>query len=472
MTFRIPVLGFLLTACLSAAEQRPPNIVFIFADDMGWNDVSYQNRQGFIETPNIDALAKQGMTFSAAYAGAANCAPSRACLLSGQYPQRTGIYAVFNTSRGPMDKARLDPVPNTSDLRPSVTTMAEALKARGYVTGHFGKWHLGSYQNGTGPRQQGFDTSDDQLISPRGKKSDDAGNPDPKLMGAITAAAGKFITENKDRPFFAYIAHHAIHGPLEAEPATLARFKTKTESSGPHVKPLYAACTYDFDAAVGATLKTIADLGLADDTIVVFTSDNGGTPASINEPLRGAKGAYYEAGIRIPLVIRWPGHIEPGSTCAVPVINEDFYPTFVKAAGGTPDPALDGADLSPVFKSGATLARQTLFWQFPGYLDNPVPRGRDPIFRTRPVSVIRKGDWKLLLYHEEWLLDGGAERVPANGAVELYDLSKDPGEHTDLAATEPEKRGELLADLTAWLAATKAPMPVPKKNPPGPAPRR
>ena len=447
-------------APLQAREDKP-NIVLIFADDLGWHDVGFTNPKGFFETPNIDSLAKDGMTFTAAYAGAANCAPSRACLLSGKYTPRHGVYAVGSTSRGPQKLYRLDPVPNREYLQPEIVTMAETLKGLGYATGHFGKWHLGQDSKGTGPRQQGFDVSDPALIQPPDGEPDPA---DPKRAFSITKEACDFIAENKERPFFAYVAHHAVHARLEARPETLAKFQAKAKTVEPDAKPLYAASTYDLDATVGILLKQLSDLGLERDTLVIFTSDNGGTPQSPNEPLRGATGAYYEAGIREPFVARWPGHIKPGSSCAVPVINQDFYPTFATLAGGKPAEDLDGTTLTPLLDGGSALPRDAIFWHFPGYLDVPVPRGRDTVFRTRPVTAMRQGDWKLLCYHEEWLLDGGKDKLDTNNAVELYNLKDDPGEHHNLAATNKKERDELVDRMEAWWQKVKAPLPtVPSK---------
>ncbi|WP_435020505.1 sulfatase [Tundrisphaera sp. TA3] len=470
---------FYASACRGGSPPAPapdrPNIVLIFADDLGWRDVA-SNSDGFIETPNLDRLRSQGMSFTSAYAGAANCAPSRACLLSGQYTPRHGVYAVGDTDRGPKDKFRLAPVPNAQGLRSDIVTVAEALKGQGYATGHFGKWHLGSDARGTGPKSQGFDVSPPELVPARDGGDDDdedekpgpsrkgarkeaakGANPDPKRTVSITRAACDFIETNKDRPFFAYLAHHAIHTQLQAKESTLARFRAKADATNvPHVAALYAACTYDLDASVGVLLKKLEDLGLERNTLVIFTSDNGGTPASINEPLRGAKGAYYEAGIREPFFARWPGRIAPGSRCDVPIINQDLYPTFVAAAGGTPAPALDGANLLPLFEGKGTIDRTSIFWHFPGYLDKPVPRGRDPLFRTRPVTVIRKGDWKLFLYHEEWVLDGGRDALATNHAVELYRVGQDIGEREDLAQKETARRDELLGDLLGWIKSTDA----------------
>ena len=455
------LLVALLALPAAAARTERPNILFIFADDLGWKDVGYQGSD-FHETPNIDRLAKEGMVFTDAYAGAGNCAPSRACLLSGQYTPRHGVYAVDDTDRGPRKLMRLVPIPNKSGIAPENVTMAEALRAAGYATGIFGKWHLGG-KDGAPPARQGFDVAFD----PRADKENARGNDpeDPKGIYSLTRRAGEFMEQHREGPFFAYVAHHGIHTPLEARPATLAKFRAK-QPGVQHNKPLYAACTYDFDDGVGQLLKKLADLGLEKNTLVVFTSDNGGTQQSSQEPLRGNKGCYYEGGIREPFIVRWPGVVRPASRSSAPVINLDLYPTFL-AASGAPIPAgkvLDGESLLPLLRGEGSLRREALFWHFPGYLDKPVLRGRDPVFRSRPVSVIRKGDWKLHLYHEEWALDGGRAKLETNRAVELYHLSDDVGERKELSAAHPAKRDELLNDLLKWLADTRAPLPS-ERNP-------
>jgi arylsulfatase A-like enzyme len=448
----------LLTCSTASAVDKPtptrPNIILIFADDLGWKDVGYQGSD-FMETPNIDRLAKQGMVFTAGYAAAGNCAPSRACLISGNYTPRHGVYAVGSTVRGPKSEMRLVPTPNNQGLAKSNITVAEALKAAGYVTGIFGKWHLG-----TGPGEQGYDVV---FQSNTGWGKDEADNP--KGIYSLTKAACDFMEDNKDRPFFVYLPHYAIHTGLQARPATLAKFKAK-EPGKQHHDPLYAACTYDLDDGVGILLKKLTDLGLDNNTLVVFTSDNGGTQHSSQEPLRGNKGSYYEGGIREPFIVRWPGVTKPGSRCDVPVINVDLYPTFL-AAAGAPVPAgklLDGESMLPLLYGTGSLKRQAIFWHFPGYLDNPVIRGREldvrTGFRSRPVSVIHKGDWKLHLYHEEWQLDGGRDKLATNHAVELYNLKDDIGERHDVAAIEKARRDELLNDLLAWIKEVNAPIPT------------
>ncbi len=465
----------LFCTALSAAQR--PNIVLIFADDLGWKDVGYQGSD-FMETPNIDRLAREGMVFTHGYAAAGNCAPSRACMLSGNYTPRHHVYAVGSTDRGPKASQRLIPVPNKSGLAKDNITFADAMKAAGYVTGIFGKWHLDG-KDGAEPGEQGFDVVSESY---HGWKGDGAGktNPNPKGIYSLTKAAGEFMEKNKDRPFLVYLPHYAIHTGLQAREETLARFKAKAAGKQ-HSDALYAACTYDLDDGVGLLMKKLKELGLEENTLVVFTSDNGGTQQSSQEPLRGNKGGYYEGGIREPFIMRWPAVTKPGSTCDVPVINVDLFPTFLAAAGAAvPEgKVLDGESLLPLLKGDGELKRQSIFWHFPGYLDKPVIRGREldvkTGFRTRPVSVIHKGDWKLHLFLEEWQLDGGREKLGTNHAVELYNLKDDIGERTDLATQNTAKRDELLDDLLSWHQSIHAIVPTepnPKYDPSAAKPKK
>lgn len=449
---------YLLFAIPLVFAQARPNIVLVLADDLGWKDVGYQGSD-FYETPNLDRLAKAGMVFTQAYAGAGNCAPSRAVLLSGQYSPRHGVYAVGDTKRGPVKLMRMEPIPNKSGLPPANITLAEALKRAGYATGIFGKWHLDG-PDGASPKEQGFDVVFNSRPNPNQRRDEPA---DPKGVYSLTQAAVSFIEQNQAQPFFAYLAHHAIHTALEARPSSLAKFKAK-QPGAQHNAALYAACLYDLDDGVGALLAKLKELGLDKNTLFIFTSDNGGTQQSSQEPLRGSKGGYYEGGIREPFIAYWPGVIKPGTTNTTPIHNVDFYPTFLAVAGAQASQQLDGESLLPLFKGSGQLRRKAVFWHFPGYLDDPVIRGRDPVFRTRPISVIRKGDWKLHLYHEEWQLDGGREKLATNNAVELYNIKADIGERNNLANTNKSKRNELLNDLLQWFKATNAPMPT-ERNP-------
>jgi arylsulfatase A-like enzyme len=443
-----------LLAQATTASASKPNIVLIFADDLGWKDVGYQGTD-FYETPKIDRFARESMVFTAGYAAAGNCAPSRACMLSGQYTPRHHVYAVGSTDRGPKNEMRLVPIPNAVGLAEESVTFGEALKAAGYVTGIFGKWHLDG-PDGAQPAKQGFDEVFRSLHGFNSEEPDD-----PKGIYSLTRAAGEFMEKNRDRPFLVYLPHYAIHSKLQARASTLEKFEAKKPGEQ-HKDALYGACTYDLDDGVGILLRKLAELGIEQNTLVVLTSDNGGTQQSSQEPLRGSKGGYYEGGIREPFIVRWPGVTTPGSRCDVPVINVDLFPTFLAAAGASAPEGkmLDGESLLPLLRGEGALHREAIFWHFPGYLDRPVIRGREIDvqggFRTRPVSVIRKGDWKLHLFHEEWALDGGRAKLPANHAVELYNLKDDIGERNDLAATETARRDELLDDLLAWIKATGA----------------
>ena len=472
-----PSVVLVVTVVLPAfglrAEARAsrPNIVLIFADDQGWMDVGYQGSD-FIETPHLDRLGREGMIFTSGYATAGNCAPSRACLLSGNYTPRHHVYAVNSTDRGNKKCMRLVPIPNKSGLAKENITMADALKAAGYATGHFGKWHLHG-KDGALPSEQGFDVTFDSFGEgevKEGSEGNKKGPPeDPKGVYALTRKACAFVEANRERPFFCYLAHHAIHGPLQGRPHSVSRFEAK--KPGRYLKSaMYAACTFDLDDSVNMLLEKLKQLGLEEKTLLVFTSDNGATQQSPQEPLRGNKGSYYEGGIREPFIVRWPGVVKPGTKCDVPVTNVDLFPTFL-AAAGAPVPAgkvLDGESLLPLLKGEGSLKRTGIFWHFPGYLNQAVIRGREldvrTGFRTRPVSVIRKGDWKLHLFHEEWVLDGGREKLDTNNAVELYHLAEDIGERNNVANGNKAKRDELLADLLAWQKSVNALMPS-NRNP-------
>lgn len=446
------LLLFLAVISSVSAQNTKPNILFIFADDLGYMDVGFTGNKQF-ETPHIDALARSGMVFPNAYAGAGNCAPSRACLLSGQYTPRHGIYAVGSTTRGPQDKMKVVPVPNNANLSPDFVTMAEALRAQGYATGLFGKWHLG-YEKAYSPESQGFEVYFDPRKNNPNKKRNDP--TDPKSIFSLTKAACEFMANQNGKPFFTYLSHHAIHSDLEGKPESIEKFRKK----GLNEKmATYAACLYDFDESVGMVMEFLKKSGLDKNTLVVFTSDNGATQQSSQEPLRGNKGGYYEGGIREPFIAYFPSKIKAGTTNTTPIINLDLYPTFVSLAGGKNPGTLDGEDLTPLFFGKAnTTKRDKIFWHFPGYLDDPVIRGRDNDFRTRPVTAMRKGDWKILLYHEEWVLGGGPQKYEG---VEIYNLKNDEGEHFDLSKKNIAKRDELVKDVVAWFKKTDAKLPLP-----------
>ena len=437
--------------------QEKPNIVFIMIDDLGWTDVGYMGSE-FYETPNIDQLAAQGMIFTNAYTNAANCAPTRASLLSGQYSPRHGVFTVARPDRGDAKDRRIVPIENSRAISLNKVTIAEALKPAGYTSASIGKWNVGN-----SPEEQGFNVGIDRPELGYGWEHF---NEDGEyLADKLTDVAIDFINEHQDKPFFLYLNHHAVHTPIEAKEEITRKYEKK-QPDGCHQHAAYAAMVESVDHSVGRINQTLEDLGISENTVLIFFSDNGGHGTyTCQRPLRGGKGMYYEGGIRVPMFAYWPGHIEAGTTTDEPVISTDFYPTFLELAGTEPPSGypLDGKSLVSLFDGNASLKREALYWHFPAYLqsyEGLQSDSRDTIFRTRPVSVIRKGDWKLLMFHEEWVLDGGREMLEENQAIELYNLKHDIGEANNLAIAEPEKREELLDQLLRWQKKIKAPIPT------------
>ena len=449
-------MGF---ACKTHAETKP-NIVFILIDDMGWKDLGYMGSE-YYETPSIDRLAGQGMIFTQAYANAANSAPTRACLLTGQYTPRHGLYTVGNSDRGQSKDRKLIPVTNTEVISLDKLTINEALKPAGYISAAIGKWHIGN-----NAKEHGFNIGFDR--NELGYAGGHFNADGEYLADRLTDEAVKFIVENNPhktgKPFFLSLSHHAVHTPIQAKEDLIEIYKQKSGVDC-HNNPDYAAMIQSVDESVARVNHTLDELGLSENTVLIFFSDNGGHGTyTCQRPLRGGKGMYYEGGIREPMFVYWPGKVKPGSVCDVPVISTDFYPTFLDIAG-VEKPGkytLDGTSILPLLKGEKTIDRDRLFWHFPAYLESYSglkEDSRDTLFRTRPVSVIRKGNWKLLLFHEEWILDGGRERIPENNSVELYNLKTDISEHNNLCNTEIKIRDELLDDLLQWLEETEAPVP-------------
>jgi len=440
--------------------HKPPNIVFIFIDDMGWRDVGFMGSR-YYETPHIDQLARQGMIFTNAYSNAPNCAPARACLMSGQYSPRHGIYTVSNSDRGPSKQRKLIPIENTTDLRSDIVTIAEALKPAGYVSASMGKWHLGTDPK-AGPIGQGFDVNVGGFSAghpakgyfvPYGNPELPDGPPGEYLTDRLTDEALKFIEANKNNPFFLYLPHYAVHTPLQARAELIEKYKKKRGSGGQN-NPTYAAMIESTDQGVGHIMDKLDELNLTDNTVVFFFSDNGGVRTiTSNAPLRGGKGMLYEGGIREPMCVRWPAHVKPGTRCDTPIIGIDFFPSLLEIAGvrKPKGKVLDGKSITPLLKGGHTLNREALFWHFPAYLQGRAEGARDPYFRTRPAGAVRADDWKLIEYFED-------------GALELYNLKEDIGEKKNLANVMPEKTRALHELMLAWRKATNAPVPT-KLNP-------
>jgi len=442
---------------LSCQDSRKPNIVFILIDDLGWTDVGYMGST-FYKTPNIDNLARQGMIFTNAYANAANCAPTRACLMTGQYTPRHGVFTVANSDRGESHHRRLIPVENNMNVSLGKVSIAEALKPAGYVTAAIGKWHIGYTA-----RDHGFDVGFDRQDI--GYKRGHFSEGGEYLTDRLTDEAIKFISENKNNPFFLRLAHHAVHTPIQAKESIIAQYADE-EGVGCHNNAVYAAMIQSVDESVGRIYETLKELELDENTILIFFSDNGGYgPITCQRPLRGGKGMYYEGGIRVPMFIHWPDKVKPGSSSQTPVISTDFYPTFLEISGVSQHEkdTLDGMSLFPLMEGREAIVHDKLFWHFPAYLESYEglkEDSRDTLFRTRPVSVIRKGDWKLLQFHEEWVLDGGRDSISINNSVELYNLAEDLGESNNLVNERIDKRDELLDDLLRWQSDINAPVPV------------
>ncbi|WP_414664958.1 sulfatase [Horticoccus sp. 23ND18S-11] len=446
----------LLGATIHAATGARPNIVFIMADDLGYTDVGCFGSR-YYETPHIDRLATQGTRFTN-YHQHQNCAPTRAALMTGQYSPRTGVYTVGGIDRFDWSKRPLRPVDNVTNLPLDRTLLPQALKAAGYTTGIFGKWHLGQ-QGEYLPGKRGFDEA---IVSMGVHFNFETIPPTayPKgqyLADFLTDRAVDFIRRNRAAPFFLYLPHFGVHSPHQAKPELIAKFKAKAGVGG-HNNPTYAAMIASVDESVGRVMAVLDELNLADNTLLIFTSDNGGVGGYVREgvkkdgsdvtdnaPLRSGKGSLYEGGTRVPFVVRWPGRVKAGATCDTPAIHVDIYPTLVEAAGGRlpATQVFDGESLLPLMRNvSARLTRDAIFQHFPGYLGAGVDS-----WRTTPVSLVQAGDWKLMEYLED-------------GRLELYNLRDDIGETKNLAATSPEKAAELHARLNAWRAAINAPMPT------------
>jgi len=441
--------ALMLTSLAHAATK--PNILFILADDLGYTDLACFG-SGYYETPNLDRMASQGMKFTRGYTCGANCQPTRAALMSGQYGPRTGVYTVGSIERFPWRTRPIRPVENVQQLPLDKITLGQSMKQAGYKTALFGKWHLGD----TGehhPSKRGFD----EAITSMGSHFDFTTTPheghpkDAYLADFLTNKATDFIRRNKENPFFLCLHHFGVHSPYQAKENWISHFKPKAAVGGHH-DPTYAAMIASVDESVGRVLALLEELKLSENTLVVFCSDNGGVGGykragldktegiTDNAPLRGGKGMYYEGGIRVPYIFLWKGKIEAGKVCEEPINSVDLYPTLLEIAGSQP-PAnypLDGTSYLNLLTGKTAEKRKPLYWHFPGYLGE----------RSTASGVILNGDWKL-------------RECLETGKQELYNLKNDVSEKNDLAAAQPEKTKELYAQLCAWRKEIKAPMPTP-----------
>jgi len=453
------------TSLCGANASGPPtqlNIVLFLIDDLGWMDVGC-NGSEFYQTPNVDRLAREGVRFTDAYAACAVCSPTRAAILTGKYPARLLLTDWLPSGRW-NPEARLREGRFLRALPLEEVTLAEALREAGYRTASIGKWHLGSEPFSL-PEHHGFDVNvagnahgapgnyfypydGNWKIPTTGKRAKwnvlPDGEPGEYLTDRLTDEAVKFVLESRGRPFFLYFPHYGVHTPLQAKERMVTRYEQVPEDRRQGT-PVYAAMVESIDRSVGRVLATLRDLSLERNTLVIFTSDNGGFyRATSNAPLRANKGAYYEGGIRVPLIVKWPGVTRPGAVIDEPVTSSDLYPTCLAAAGQPlrPHQHRDGVNLQPLLQGRDSLGRAAIFWHYPHYNRHP---------SSVPSSVIRRGRWKLI---ETFDPDG----------VELYDLEEDLGETDNLAAKRPDLTSELRRELQAWRREVGAEMMQPNPD--------
>jgi len=471
-----------LPSSAARAEKRSPNFVFFLVDDMGYMDIGANNPDTFYETPNIDALAASGIRFTNGYAANPVCSPTRYSIMTGKHPSRVDATNFFSGAR----PGRFRPAVLNDRMPVSEVTMAEALKEAGYQTAFLGKWHLGPTQE-FWPENQGFDFNvggqhrghPKSYFSPYSNPKLSDGPKGEHLTARLTNEATRLIGEMKDEPFLLYMAYYTVHTPLQAPKDLVEKYRRKAESVESDLEEFapeeqvfpnsknkrlvrqvqkhatYAAMVETLDDSVGRILNRLKELKLEEDTIICFTSDNGGLSTSegsptSNLPLRGGKGWLYEGGIREPFLIRWPGVTKPGTTSDVPVVSTDFYPTMLDMAGIEPKPEqhVDGRSLAPLIKDGTPPERDAIFWHYPHYSNQG----------GIPGAAVRMGNFKLIERFED-------------GRCHLYDLSADIGEKNDLAADMPDKVDSMKARLHAWYKDVDAKFLRPLKDG-GPEPWR
>ncbi len=437
------------TANGDTPQDNKTNVVFFLIDDLGWRDLGcYGSR--FYQTPQIDRLAAEGMLFSDGYAACNVCSPTRAAIMTGKYPARLLLTQWLPSGRWSPTANKLREGRYLSNLPLEEVTIAETMRAAGYRTAFMGKWHLGT-ETYYYPQHQGFDLNiggrdygapgsyfypfkGSWKIPTTGqtleKDSPISGKKGDYLVDRLAEEADKFIRDSATMPFFLMLSHYAVHAPLQGKPDKVARYE-KVAIEMRQGQPAYAAMVESVDESIGRIMRTLRELNLEQRTLVIFTSDNGGfASATNNSPLRANKGSNYEGGIRVPVIIKWPGHVKPGSVCNEPVISTDFYPTILAATGQKlrPSQHIDGQSLVPVLTGRGVLGRDAIYWHYPHYNQHP---------ESFPSGVIRAGDWKLIEALE-------------TGNLSLYNLANDIGETNDLSQQEPAIASRLLGKLRAW----------------------
>lgn len=479
----IALIPLWLTNCASSETEeeedpKPTNFVFILVDDLGWTDIGAFG-SSFYETPNIDRLAASGMKFTDGYAACPVCSPTRASIMTGKYPARIDATDWFGAPQPDnvekhwtRDKPLL-PAPYKEYMEPEEKTIAETLKENGYATFFAGKWHLGPDEPYY-PKQQGFDVNiggyhrggpytGNQYFSPYDNPKMENGPEGEHLPDRLAMETANFIEQHKDTAFLAYLSFYSVHTPLQSRPDLEQKYQAKKDSLGledewgtegerevrlVQCHPVYAGMVEAMDLAVGKVLDQLEVSGVAENTVVIFMSDNGGLSTSeghptSNLPLRGGKGWLYEGGIREPLIVRWPGKTQPGSSSEVPVVSTDFYPTMLEMAGlpMQPQQHMDGKSMTAVLEGSTESVHDAIFWHYPHYGNQG----------GSPGSAMRQGDWKLIHWYED-------------DSYELYNLAEDIGEKANVAEQYPERVENMSAALKSWIEEVDGKMPSPNPN--------
>ena len=435
-----------LSSCNNSSKTKSsnPNIIIINVDDLGWKDLGYMGSE-FYHTPNIDELSKQGVVFMNAYSGASNCAPSRASLMSGLNTPKHGIYTVGNPERGDKRTRKLIPSKNTRFLNDSINTIPKLLKSKGFVTANFGKWHINK-----DPLCHGFDFNiggsnkgnpgKNGYFSPYKIDFIESNLNGEYLTDRIAKEAISFFKKNQKKSFFANISFYSVHTPIQGKKEWIDFYKLKEGENGQD-NNAYGAMVSSVDENIGKIIQSLKELNLYESSLIFFTSDNGGIRAISNQyPLRAGKGSYYEGGIKVPLIIKWPNMTQKNTVSYSIVSQLDFFPTILDVIKNDLKPNnLDGTSLKNHITNSTKIDRD-LFFHFPIYLEaynKSEDQGRDPLFRTRPGSVIVSNNWKLHHYFED-------------NKVELYNLKNDPSETINLIKTDREVAVKLFQKLKKW----------------------
>jgi len=443
---RLLALLLALSTSAFAGPAQSPNVIVILVDDLGLTDLSCYGSQ-FYETPNIDQLAKDGVKFTQAYSSSTVCSPTRAALLTGKYPARLHLTDWIPGYPSPADKLKSPTWQKF--LSPDEITLAQQFKSAGYSTVLIGKWHLAPNEKDAdaySPLKYGFDLNiggnhlgqPGSFFSPYKIPTLTDGPVGEFLTDRESVEAVKFIEQNQDKPFFLYLAHYAVHQPIAGKPEVIKKFEQKDTRHLKQNNATYAALISSVDDSLGKIRATLQRLKLSDNTIIVFTSDNGGlTKVTDNSPARAGKGSAYEGGVRVPFIIYGPAITTPNSSVATPIQTIDIYPTLVEMSGITAKPStVDGLSLAQLLKSHTALASRDLYWHYPHYHTGG----------ATPHSTIRSGDYRLVHFYED-------------NRDELYNLATDPSETKDLATTDSETTNCLRAKLDGWLKSVDAQLP-------------